>query len=85
LLSSTILILFNKIDIASSTRKEEIQRKFLQYARPYLQNRVYHVQDCCAKTGEGLDEAFVWLTKMVLSRSSEPTPAKAPEPTEKDR
>lgn len=80
----TVLILFNKIDIAPTDRKELITKHFMAHAESHLRGRIYHTTECCACTGVGLHEAFEWLATAMLNKPA-PREVKVAPPTEKDR
>ena len=68
LLEAPLLILANKQDVKGClTPAELIQEMDLNVAEI---RRPYHVQGCCALTGEGLDAGFEWLASAITSTSS---------------
>lgn len=82
---TTVLILFNKIDIAPKARQLAIKERVMKHMEPYLRTHVHHTEDVCAKTGENLLTGYVWLTEALRSRPPVSAAAKVPEPSEKDR
>ena len=81
----TVLILFNKIDIAPKSRLLATKEKVMKHMEPYLRTHVHHTEDVCAKSGDNLYSGYVWLTEALRNRPSTVTPVKAPEPSEKDK
>lgn len=53
-----ILVLSNKMDIATLKTRDIVERLGL-----HLMRRNWHLQPCCALNGEGLIEGFEWLRK----------------------
>ncbi len=82
---ATVLILFNKIDIAPKSRQLAVKEKVMKHMEPYLRTHVHHTEDVCAMTGDNLQTGYVWLTEALRSRPASSSPVKAPEPSEKDR
>lgn len=82
---STVLILFNKIDIAPLPRKLAIKEQVMSRLEPYLRSHVYHTEDVCATTGENLLPGYVWITEALQNRPKVSTSVKTPEPSEKDK
>lgn len=84
LVDARILIVFNKADLATPPAMNALQEQFLRTHSLILKDRVYHIQYCCATSGQGLQDGFEWLVTSL--RSSAVTAVKhAPEPPEKDK
>jgi hypothetical protein len=65
LLETKILIFFNKLDLAGGDDLGVKIRVFLERSGANLKDRVFHIQCCCALTGEGLHEGFRWLATVL--------------------
>ena len=55
----TILVLANKIDLAGQNAVQNVTKALDLFS--VANNRKWHVQGCCATTGEGLYEGMDWL------------------------
>lgn len=84
LADARILIFLNKIDLVTQTEVNARQELFLSTNRSILKDRVYHIQHCCATSGQGLLEGFEWLVATLRSGTTSPV-KQAPEPPEKDK
>ncbi|KAL0211777.1 hypothetical protein RCL1_005403 [Eukaryota sp. TZLM3-RCL] len=60
-----ILVLANKQDLPSAVSVDEITELLELHA---LRGHPWHIQGTCATKGEGLTDAFDWLTSTVQSR-----------------
>ena len=65
LLEAPLLILANKQDVKGCLSPPELSTELDLDARAI--RRPYHVQGCCAITGEGLDFGFEWLAAAIIS------------------
>ena len=63
---STILVFANKQDLSNSMSVKEITDK-LELNK--LKNHKWHVQGCCATTGDGLYEGLDWLSNKLNERA----------------
>ena len=61
-----ILVFGNKQDLSNAMSVEEITDK-LELNK--LENREWHVQGCCATTGDGLYEGLDWLSNKLNQRA----------------
>lgn len=61
-----LLVLANKQDLPHAVSVAEITERLRLRD---LRSRQWHIQGCCAKTGEGLYEGFDWLAKSITSSS----------------
>jgi len=59
---SVILILANKKDLPTAKNAAEISELFSLHE---IKNHDWHIQACCALTGEGLDDGLDWLTSKL--------------------
>jgi len=67
LASAVLLIFANKIDIAGHMKSEEIAQSLeLQSIRSHP----WHIQSCCALTGEGLIEGIDWIANKVTQKGN---------------
>eukprot|EP00164_Ancoracysta_twista_P002880 GFYU01003834.1.p1 GENE.GFYU01003834.1~~GFYU01003834.1.p1 ORF type:complete len:819 (-),score=232.03 GFYU01003834.1:171-2627(-) len=57
-----IVYMLNKCDL-SNARPQEVRQRIQEafHSRPQSTGRRVHFQECCALTGDGLDEAFGWV------------------------
>lgn len=62
LVSVPILILANKQDLKNAMSAAEISQIL---ALNNIKNRQYHIQACCALTGEGLHEGLDWVVSQI--------------------
>ncbi len=66
LVNAVILIFANKMDLPSARKEADIIEQFnLQD----IKNHEWHIQSCCAITGEGLDEGLDWLTTKLSQKN----------------
>ena len=56
---AVVLVLANKADLAGERDAGEVAELF---GLADVRTHEWHVQGCCALTGQGLDEALDWLT-----------------------
>lgn len=56
---AAILVLANKIDLPNARNAAEVAEVFSLHE---IKNHDWHIQGCCAFTGEGLNEGLDWLT-----------------------
>ena len=68
-----ILVFGNKQDLSNAMSVEEITDK-LELNK--LENREWHVQGCCATTGDGLYEGLDWLSNKLNQRAPKKKPKK---------
>lgn len=83
-----IVIFFNKTDITPPETLKTVKRQVLKHAEPFLRDRVYFVQECCALNGVGLYEGLDWAVttlKHMPAATAAAVARKTAEPTEKDR
>ena len=64
---AVVLVLANKIDLPTARDAGEIAEIF---ALSDIKEHDWHVQGCCALTGEGLTEGLDWLTTKLNSKSN---------------
>jgi ADP-ribosylation factor protein 1 len=84
LLGAKILVFFNKLDLAGKVRADAKKERFLRTQEAILRGRLFHIQYCCAPTGEGLYEGFEWLASAM--RAGPPPKSQTPqEPPDKDK
>ena len=62
---AVILVLANKIDLPSARDSGEIAELFTLHE---IKDHDWHVQGCCALTGEGLDKGLDWLTTKLNNK-----------------
>lgn len=55
-----ILVFANKQDLISALKAQEVAEVLQLHS---LRDRVWQIQSCSAKTGEGLHEGMAWITK----------------------
>jgi GTPase SAR1 family protein len=65
LVEAPLLILANKQDLKGSLIPAELSKELDLDASEI--RRPYHVQGCCAITGDGLDAGFDWLASTIIS------------------
>lgn len=63
-----ILVLANKKDLPQAVSVEAIASRFEMWA---LENPKWHIQECSAKTGEGLFLGFDWLAQSLTTTNSQ--------------
>jgi ribosomal protein L12E/L44/L45/RPP1/RPP2 len=64
---SPILILANKQDCAEATTVAEISKAL---ALTSIKSHDWHIQACCALTGEGLAEALEWISQKTAAAAN---------------
>lgn len=64
-----VLVFANKQDLPNSMKPEELQDR-LGLNLIGFRNRTWHIQPCCATTGDGLYEGLSWLMTHGKSSSS---------------
>lgn len=64
--NAVILVLANKIDLPSARDSGEIAELF---ALTEIKDHEWHVQGCCALTGQGLDDGLDWLTTKLNQKT----------------
>jgi len=65
LTDSKVLVFANKQDLQGAMSAAEISKQFNLTS---LKSHSWHIQACCALTGEGLYEGMEWLTAQVAKR-----------------
>ena len=65
--SSTILIFANKQDLDSA---KPIQDLITIYGLDKIKDKVWHIQPCSAKTGEGLMAGLKWLSEQLIYKKN---------------
>lgn len=65
LVDAPLLVLANKQDVAEAMKPAELSQELDLNGRDL--RRPYHVQGCCAITGEGLESGFEWLANSIAS------------------
>lgn len=68
LAGASLLIFANKQDLSSAKSVEEITKMLNLGAKEHYKGRHYHIEQCSAKTGLGLEEGMDWLVEDVASR-----------------
>ena len=63
---ASVLILANKKDLPSAMSDQEV---VALYGLQEIRTHQYHLQGCCGLTGEGLAEAFTWLSEEIISKA----------------
>jgi len=63
--NSVILVFANKQDLEEALKIPDIIKK---YEFDKIKDRVWHIQPCSAKSGEGLAEGLHWLSEQVISK-----------------
>lgn len=66
-----LLVFANKMDIYGAMYKEELMANY--YFKKAAENRVWHVQECCAMSGNGLREGIDWFLKQLEMRKNSRT------------
>jgi len=64
-----VLIFSNKQDLMNAMSPEEVADGLNLTSLP--RERIYHVQGCSAKTGEGLQDGMEWLVSMIGQNEGE--------------
>ena len=62
---AVILVLANKLDLPSARDPGEVSELFGLHD---IKEHEWHVQGCCALTGEGLNEGLDWLTTKLNNK-----------------
>ncbi len=62
---AVLLVFANKQDLQGAMTPAEIVEKL---GLPSLRGRLWHIQGCCATTGDGLHEGLDWLGENVSSK-----------------
>jgi len=70
---AAILVLANKIDLPTARDSGEVAELFTLHE---IKDHDWHVQGCCALTGEGLDQGLDWLTTKLNNKHSSSSSAK---------
>lgn len=65
LVGCKILIFANKQDAKGALPVAEISKRL---NLSVLQGKSYHIQDCCALTGEGLYDGMEWMSNQIRTR-----------------
>ena len=60
-----ILIFANKQDATGALPAAEISKRL---GLDVLKGKSYHIQDCCALTGEGLYDGMEWISNQIRTR-----------------
>jgi ADP-ribosylation factor-like protein 3 len=60
-----VLVFANKQDLLQALPANEIAEKLGLHNLPQRGDRVWNIQACSAKTGEGLEEGMEWLLKIL--------------------
>mmetsp|Transcript_5839 Transcript_5839/g.4154 ORF Transcript_5839/g.4154 Transcript_5839/m.4154 type:complete len:86 (+) Transcript_5839:341-598(+) len=63
---AAILIFANKVDLPTAKDAGEISKL---YSLHEIKHHDWHIQPCCALTGEGLEEGLDWLTEKLTTKS----------------
>jgi len=61
---ASLLIFANKQDLPNAQSVAEVANQLKLHS---LRNRQWHIQACCATTGDGLYQGFEWLSKAIKS------------------
>ena len=59
---AVLLVYANKQDLPNATKPQELANRLRLNT---ITNRLWHVQGCCATTGDGLYEGFDWLCDQI--------------------
>ncbi|KAL6059283.1 ADP-ribosylation factor, Arf Arf6 [Balamuthia mandrillaris] len=70
--ASIVLILANKCDCEGAASEEELSQALLlsSSSGDILQGRLWRIQRCSARTGEGLEEGFRWVSDALAKPPS---------------
>mmetsp|Transcript_38672 Transcript_38672/g.74158 ORF Transcript_38672/g.74158 Transcript_38672/m.74158 type:complete len:190 (+) Transcript_38672:486-1055(+) len=69
--SAVILVLANKQDLKDAMTAAEIGE---QLCLPHIKSHNWHIQACCALTGEGLFDGLGWIAQQVALLEKQPKP-----------
>mmetsp|Transcript_6300 Transcript_6300/g.4741 ORF Transcript_6300/g.4741 Transcript_6300/m.4741 type:complete len:120 (+) Transcript_6300:321-680(+) len=64
--NAVILIFANKMDLPTAKNAAQISDAFCLHE---IKHHEWHIQSCCALTGEGLSEGLDWLTNKLVSKN----------------
>lgn len=62
---AVVLVFANKQDLQGAMAPAEVIEKL---ALPSLKGRLWHIQGCCATSGDGLYEGLDWLAKNIKTK-----------------
>ena len=70
---AVVLVLANKMDLPTARDPGDISELF---ALDEIRDHEWHLQGCCALTGEGLAEGLDWLTNKLNNKKNEKSAGK---------
>lgn len=65
---AVILVFANKKDLPTSKNAADLTEIFSLHE---IKGHDWHIQSCCALTGEGLEEGLDWLTQKLTTKQHE--------------